>query len=304
MNYRLNGSIDYYNSTTVDAILPLNVPVPPNQAPITITNIGEISQSGLEISLGYQVVDNDNFTYETNVAFNTYIDNTLDVFNGEGTIFRNNLGSPGQNGTPLIISDRRRTYWPAMGLVFDGIDADGNWIHVDTDGDGVLSEDEDRQIIGQGLPDWQLGWNNTFTFGDFDLNFFFRGVFGHDLINTFRAFYEAPSSMTTYNAPATVTDIRNLTDAPKFSSYHVEDGDFIKLDNATLGYTVNTEAVDWLKKLRVYVAGQNLFTITDYTGVDPEVRLNDGGDNLSPGIDRRNTYFRQAGVTFGVNVGL
>ena len=304
LNYRLNGSIDYYTSTTVDAILPLNVPVPPNQAPITVTNIGEISQSGIEISLGYQVFDNADFSWETNVAFNTYIDNTLDVFNGEGTIFRNNLGSPGQNGTPLLLVEEGAPIGQLYGLVFEGIAADGTWIHADTDGDGNPGEDEDRQVIGQGLPDWQLGWNNTFKFGNFDLNFFFRGVFGHDLINTFRAFYEAPSSMTTYNAPATVTDVRNLTDAPKFSSFHVEDGDFIKLDNATLGYTFDTEPIEWLKRLRVYVAGQNLFTITDYTGVDPEVRLNDFGDNLSPGIDRRNTYFRQAGVTFGVNLGL
>ena len=304
LNYRLNGSIDYYTSTTVDAILPLNVPVPPNQAPVTITNIGEISQSGIEISLGYQVFDNADFTWETNVAFNTYLDNTLDVFNGEGTIFRSNLGSPGQNGTPLLLVEEGAPIGQLYGLVFEGIADDGTWIHADTDGDGIPGEDEDRQVIGQGLPDWQLGWNNTFTFGNFDLNFFFRGVFGHDLINTFRAFYEAPSSMTTYNAPATVTDVRNLTDAPKFSSFHVEDGDFIKLDNATIGYTFDTEPIAWMKKLRVYVSGQNLFTITDYTGVDPEVRLNDGGDNLSPGIDRRNTYFRQAGVTFGVNLGL
>ncbi|MEM6628113.1 MAG: SusC/RagA family TonB-linked outer membrane protein [Bacteroidota bacterium] len=310
LNYRLNGSIDYFNTTTVDAILPLNVPVPPNQAPITFTNIGEISQSGLEISLGYKIFDNANFSWESSVAFTYLIDNTLDVFNGEGTVFRSNLGSPGQNGTPLLLIEEGKPIGQLYGLVFEGIAADGTWIHKDSDGDGTPGEDEDREVIGQALNDWQLGWNNTFRFGDFDVNFLLRGVFGHDLINTFRAFYEAPSSMTTYNAPATVTDVRNLTDAPIFSSYHVEDGDFIKLDNITFGYTVPVDGIDWMKRLRVYVTGQNLFTITDYSGVDPEVRLEDNpnnagiGDPLAPGIDRRNTYFRQAGVTFGVNLGL
>ncbi len=304
LNYRLNGSLDYYNTLTVDAILPLAVPVPPNLAPTTFTNIGEISQSGFEMSLGYEIFDKPNFSWESNIAFTYFIENTLDVFNGEGTIFRNNLGSPGQNGTPLILVEEGAPIGQLYGLVFEGISEDGSWIHADTDGDGNPGEDEDRQVIGQGLPDVNLGWNNSFRFGNFDFNFFLRGVFGHDLINTFRAFYEAPSSMTTYNAPVTVKDVRNLTDAPKFSSYHVEDGDFVTLDNATLGYTIPINNDQWVKKARVYVSGQNLFTITDYNGVDPDVRYTDGipGDLLSPGIDRRNTYFRAAGITIGANL--
>lgn len=305
LNYRLNGSLDFYNSTTVDAILDLTVPVPPNFADRTWANIGEISQSGLEATLGYQVLDGENLSWETNFAFTYYLDNTLDVLTGEGDREISALGAPGQSGTPLLLAQEGESIGQLYGLVFDGISSDGTWQFADVDGDGAIDELKDRDIIGQALPDWQLGWNNTFNFGNFDLNFFFRGVFGHQLINTFRAFYEAPQSLSSYNAPATITDVRNLTDGPKFSSYHVEDASFITLDNATLGYTVPLANKDWLTRLRVYVAGQNLFLITDYSGADPEVRLRDNnGGLLAPGIDRRNTYFRTSGITFGVNVGL
>ena len=99
----------------------------------------------------------------------------------------------------------------------------------------------------------------------------------------------------------------------------MEKADFLKLDNATLGYTVPLGEGGAFSKCRIYLSGQNLFTITNYTGVDPEVRftdntdddgfgdaqfnLDDDGDPLSPGIDRRNTYFRTRSITFGVNLG-
>ncbi len=302
LNYRLNGSLDFYNSTTVDAIVLLDVPVPPNLAPQTWTNVGEISQSGFEAAIGYDIIDKPNITWNTNVAFTYFIDNTLEKYIGEGFDDISNLGSPGQNGTPLLRVEEGKPIGQLWGLVYEGIADDGSWIHADTDGDGNPGEDEDRAVIGSGVQDWQIGWSNTLNIGNFDVNIFIRGEFGHDIINTFRAFYEAPSSMTTYNAPATVTEVRNLTDAPKFSSFHVEDGDFVRLDNATIGYTFPIENKDLFSKIRVYVTGQNLFTITGYNGVDPEVRLIDGDNPLAPGIDRRNTYFVAGGVTLGANI--
>jgi len=306
LNYRLSGSLEYYTSTTDNAIIPQDVPVPPNLFDQTFTNIGEISQSGIEATIEYAIFDQPNFSWTSNVVFTYYLDNTLEQFIGEGTDDRANLGSPGQNATPLIRVEEGQPIGQIWGLKFEGIGENGQWLFADTDGDGNPGEDEDRQVIGSGVPDMQVGWANTLRYGNFDLNFFFRGVFGHDLVNTFRALYGAPSSTSTYNVPVTVLDILNLTDAPKFSSYHVEDADFVKLDNVTLGYTIPI-AEEWgFNRLRVYVTGQNLFTITDYTGVDPESRQVDGddpGDPLAPGIDRRNTYFRASGVTFGVNVG-
>ncbi|NUO02214.1 MAG: SusC/RagA family TonB-linked outer membrane protein, partial [Saprospiraceae bacterium] len=189
-------------------------------------------------------------------------------------------------------------------------------VYKDLNGDGVI-DNKDKSVIGNGLPDFSLGINNTFTFGDFDFNFFLRGEFGHSLINSFRTFYEPLGSRTIENLVVTEYFNENLTATPAFNSYYVEDASFIALDNATLGYTLKLPAGSSFSKLRLYLSGQNLFYITDYTGVDPSVRYADPGgadnggfaprefnpDPLYPGHDRRNNYFRTRSIIFGLNLG-
>lgn len=300
------GSVDYFNTITNDLIFEIGVPVPPNQFPNTFLNIGEIQNSGLEATLEIAAISNEDFTWKTAINGTYFIQSELRNFLDGADGFRDlaNLGSPGQNGTPLVRVQEGQPIGQLWGLVYEGIDDDGNWIFADTNGDGNPGQNDDRAVIGQGLPDFQLGWNNTFNFGNFDLNFFFRGVFGHDLVNTFRALYEAPQSIGSYNQPATVTDVQGLNAGPQFSSFHVEDADFVRLDNANLGYTFDLPEGGNFRKIRVYLTGNNLFTITGYNGVDPEIRLTDGDNALAPGIDRRNTFFTSRSVGFGVQVGL
>ena len=88
------------------------------------------------------------------------------------------------------------------------------------------------------------------------------------------------------------------------SSYHVEDASFVSLDNMSIGYNFKLAEKSGFRNLRVYVAGNNLFYLTGYQGVDPNPRNSDGGDQLIPGVDRRNTWFRTRSVSFGVKVGL
>src|SRR5690606_21106108 len=140
-----------------------------------------------------------------------------------------------------------------------------------------------------------------------DVNVFFRGVLGHDLVNTFRAFYEAPGQISAYNILKTSGEgeLKNLTDQPQFSSYHVENASFLKLDNLTIGYSLSSDNLPGgFSKIRFFLTGQNLFTITNYNGVSPEPRLTDEDfsdfGSLAPGIDRRNTYFSARGFTFGL----
>jgi TonB-linked SusC/RagA family outer membrane protein len=330
LDYKLNGSLDFYQTTTSDLILPFNVPVPPNLFSTTFVNIGELRSSGIELSLDYAAIDNENFSWTPNIAFSYFLENELvslsnDNFDFGGVRDIANLGAPGQNGTPLIRVEEGAPIGQIWGLEYEGISEDGSWIFADTDGSGDIDDQADRTVIGSGLPDFTLGFNNTFTFGKFDFNFFLRGVFGHDLVNTFRAFYEAPSTIDSYNilASSGEGDLVRLSDTPKFSSLHVEDASFVRLDNATLGYTFDLPEGSSFRNIRVYLNGQNLFTITNYSGVDPEVRYsdlgpdNDGdfsildpdaiegntGDPLAPGIDRRNTYFFSRAFTFGVNLG-
>ncbi|MCB0629110.1 MAG: SusC/RagA family TonB-linked outer membrane protein [Saprospiraceae bacterium] len=303
-DFKVTGSVDYFSTSTKDLIYEIGVPVPPNLYGSTQLNIGEINNSGLEAVVNIRAVENGNFSWNTSLNGTYYLASELKEFLEEANGSRDlaTLGSPGQSDVPLVRVQEGAPLGQLWGIVFEGVSPEGNWIYSDINGDGNPGQNDDRTVIGNGLPDFQLGWNNTFTFGNLDFNFFLRGTFGHDLINTYRAFYEAPQAITSYNLPVGVYDIQNLGEAPKFSSYHVEDASFIKLDNATLGYTFDVDGTAF-NKIRAYLNTNNLFTITGYSGVDPEVRLADGDNALAPGIDRRNTYFTTRSFTFGVQLG-
>ncbi len=306
-DFKVTGSIDYFNIATEDLIFEIGVPVPPNLFGATQLNIGEISNSGLEAVVQVNAVSTEKLTWTVGLNGTYYIASELKEFLEEANGSRDVavMGAPGQSDIPIARVEEGKPLGQIWGIEYLGVSSEGKWIYSDLNGDGVAGSSDDRTVIGNGLPDFQLGLNNTFTFGNFDFNFFLRGVFGHDIVNTFRGFYEAPQSITSYNLPVTVNDIKNLGEAPKFSSLHVEDGTFLKLDNATLGYTFNTPEGGSFNKIRLYLNTNNLFTLTNYTGVDPEVRLVDSetGSALAPGIDRRDTYFTARAITFGVQLG-
>lgn len=316
MDYKLTGSVEYYLSRTEDGIFNFNVPVPPNLFPTTFFNVGEIENSGIELSLNYLIDLGNDRSWTVGFSGSRWFDPTLvsltdDVTGVSLGGFQDiaNLGSPGQNGTPLIRLEEGAPIGQILGLVIDAnqpVNDDGTWNFVDVDGDGVQDDILDRTIIGNGFPKYNLGLNNTFALGNFDVNIFVRSVLGHDLINTFRAFYEAPGQISAYNVLNSSLDVADLTDQPQFSSRHVESGNFISLDQMTIGYTLNNDMLpNGFRKIRVYATGQNLWMITGYSGVSPEPRLTDSndGNSLAPGIDRRNEYFTATGFTFGVNIG-
>ena len=116
-------------------------------------------------------------------------------FNGSELIYGvrdlGGMGAPGMSDVPLVRAQENAPIGQLWAHTFVEIDGDGNLILRDTDGNGTISE-EDRSVVGNGLPDFEFGWGNNFAYKNFDLNIFFRGVFGHDLNNTFRAFYEVP----------------------------------------------------------------------------------------------------------------
>ncbi|MBK7872802.1 MAG: SusC/RagA family TonB-linked outer membrane protein [Saprospiraceae bacterium] len=244
MDYKLNGSLDFFSTSTQDLILNFNVPVPPNLFGQTYTNVGELKNAGLELVLNYNAITTPNFSWTTGINATRYLENKIvslseGDFNFGGVRDVSGFGSPGQNGTPLIRIEEGKAIGQIWGLQYAGVSPEGTWIFVDTDGNGVVEDDKDRAVIGNGLPKAQVGWNNNFTYGNLDLSFFIDGFFGHDLINSYRGFYEAPNAIGSYNILASTLDdaaLVRLKDAPKFSSLHVENASFVRLNNATLGY--------------------------------------------------------------------
>lgn len=301
-NSRLRGSVDYYIRNTSDVLQSVAVPVPPNFYPNTLLNIGELKSSGLEIALGGSVVENNDFIYNTDLTFSTF-NTELVRFDGErDQIFLGNLGPPGLNGINVIRVAEGEQIGDIMAPIFEGLDEEGRRIITDQNGDGTITQEDDAVKVGNGLPDFEIGWSNRLSFRNWDLNLTFRGAFGHSLVNINRAYYESPAASNNYNPVRTKYYLPELTEGESWNSYYVEDADFFKLDNATLGYNFNIKDESPLKSFRLYATGQNLFVITDYTGVDPEVHYSYGSP-LAPGVDDRNSYFRTRTWTIGLSIG-
>jgi len=312
-DYKWTGSLEYYNNRTVDGIFNFQVSVPPNLFPTTQLNVGELENSGLELALKYNgaLSGGNSFNVQFTAArwftptLISLADEAAGVSIGE-SLDISNLGSPGQNNTPLLRLTQGGPIGDFWGLVINEekpVNEDGTWNFVDVDGDGNVDDIADRAVIGNAYPDFQFGLNTTFNLGDWDVNLFFRSVVGHELINTFRAFYEAPGQISGYNVLRTSADIPTLTDQPQFSSRHVEKADFLKLDNLTVGYNVGN-LPNGFSTIRVFANAQNLFTITGYEGFNPEPRFVDtvAGGALAPGIDRRDTYFTTRTFSLGLNL--
>jgi iron complex outermembrane receptor protein len=253
LDSRLSGTIDYYIRNTKDLLVEVNVPVPPNLFPQTVVNIGEIQNQGLELTLSYLAIDKPNFSWTPAVNLTNYISNKVvsltsgDLSFGEGgVLFQASMGAPGQSAVQLVRVKEGEEFGQLWGPIKEGVNPDGTPKLKDLDGDGKYCDcDADRTVIGNGMPKFQLGFNNTFRYGNWDLNFFLRGTFGHDLINSYRGFYENNEVTTVgnWNIVKTKYYDPSITKAVVNSS-HVESASFIRLDNAQLGYNFKWRWVD------------------------------------------------------------
>jgi iron complex outermembrane receptor protein len=309
-NYRLSGTVDYYKSRSSDLMMEYTVPVPPYPSDKMWLNLGELENAGIEVALSGKVIKKKKFSWTTSVNFTKYLYTRLlkisnDLTGNQSKMYFGYLGAPFLTGVRTIEVNEGQEIGNIIAPIYLGIDSTGNMIYKDVDGDGVFNPQKDVEVVGNGLPKWQMGWGNTFTFGKFYLNFFLRGVFGHSLVNVNNARYGVPVVIGIQSGMQQALDFMDAKNGPVYSNVHVEKADFIKLDNFAFGYDFDFKSSKYVKTLRVYISGQNLFTLTKYSGVDPEVRYGDAWDNnnpLAPGIDRETTYFSARSFTFGVNV--
>jgi iron complex outermembrane receptor protein len=318
---RLSATLDIYNRNIVDFIFLANVDAALfNGIGQRFENAGKLRTNGVEFTINYDVLKKENLSYNSGLIFSTY--KTILKENAQGDQVIANLGAPGQNDTNVILVKEGEEVGQIWGPVFSGeVNAVGTPILVDINGDGqlitgqgsALDDNADFKVLGKGIPDFELGWTNQLTIGKWDVNAFFRGVFGHSLVNSFRAFYEPIiGSQASYNFVNTKYARPDIKTA-QFSSYYVEKADFVRLDNISVGYNFDINN-DYIKDIRLSVSAQNLFTITGYSGTQPDPALQDvpddlvsnlraGGANvLAPGIDRRNTYFQARTFSLGLNV--
>jgi TonB-dependent starch-binding outer membrane protein SusC len=323
---KLSGSLELYTRNISDFILERKVSTDLYPSGTRFENVGSLKTNGIEFSLNYNSIKAGGLTWTPGVVLSSYKTTLESYIEGLETSVRGELGAPGQNSTNMIRVAVGEEIGQIWGPQFSGqVDGEGRPVMVDINGDGqlvtdqgsALQENGDFKQLGSGIPSLEIGWTNQLRYKNWDLNAFFRGAFGHSLVNTFRAFYEPidPGAINSYNRISTDKAVAGLTSA-QFSSLYVEKADFFKLDNITLGYNITTANNDAIGNIRLYTTVQNVFTITNYTGIDPEPVLQDNGpidnggflntsnpDVLAPGIDRRNNYFTARTFTFGVNIG-
>jgi TonB-linked SusC/RagA family outer membrane protein len=309
---RLSGSIDYYNRDVDGLIYEYGVPTPPNLYNKTMANGGTMRNRGVEVLVTVVPVQNKDFEWSTTGTFSL---NSNKLISLSGSIFKSdydyfNTGTVEYSGQ--VADSHRVQVGESIGNFYGfkvvDVDSEGRWIYEDRNGELVNYKDfthapEDKHVIGNGLPKWYAGWNNTLRYKNFDLNVTMRGAFGFQIINGGRMNYENVKNSRFENRLKSVNDLvfgkHTLSSEvePEFNSYYVEDGDYWKIDNITLGYSFG-QVGKYIKSLRIYGSVLNALTITGYKGIDPEVST----DGLTPGYDTRDRYPSVRSFTFGVNV--
>ncbi|MCE7864688.1 MAG: SusC/RagA family TonB-linked outer membrane protein [Bacteroidetes bacterium CHB5] len=313
---KLTGSVDFFVRNIKDFILTRDVDVSVYVSGRRTENVGALRTKGIELALNYNSVNFGDVKWNPGVVLSSNSTELTEFFNTR--FVTGEFGSPGQNGTPLNLVEVGKKLGTIWGPVFDRVQIDGingTVVLKDLNGDGVIKgdagqallDDADFKQLGKAFPTLELGWTNQLSYKNWDMNVFFRGAFGHSLINQFRGFYEPidPGAINSYNRIKTDKAVAGLTEA-KYSSLYVEKADFLKLDNITLGYKLNLPNSNSFRNIRFYTTVQNAFMITNYTGIDPEPVFGDPEDSNNPlvtGVDRRSTYFFARTFTLGVNVG-
>lgn len=340
LSSRLSGSIDVYTKKTVDLLYDYKVPVPPNMYNYTTANVGKLRNQGIEVMVNAIPLKTGSFEWNSTLTLshnkNKLLSLSNDLYETDNFIEVGGVSDPISVTTHAMeVGHSLGDFWglKSVGVSEDGFvlvqvkDDEGNWMVKEFD--SSYNEEKNRQRLGNGIPQLVAGWSNTFSYKGFDLNMQLTGKFGFQILNAQRSFYE--SNYIAYNRLSTAADFRGAVDASGAAvidsetgkqkqvqlsssmpqgvwSDHIEDGDFVKLTNLTLGYTfaISGKAHEYIKKLRVYVSGQNLLTITGYSGLDPEVSsdidTNEPNYLLYPSVDNRDKYPSLRSYTFGLSV--
>lgn len=297
---RINGTIEYYDKTTKDMIW--SYPVSTTVYPVgsLTANVGKMNNRGVELTLNATPIQGRDFTWNSSFNFshnrNKIVKLSNDKFNA-GIIDRYNPSLPGastENIQRIIEGEPIGTFymWEWAGYTEGGVSQ--FYVHDEETGERTgetttTPSTKDRTIVGNAQPWLTMGWNNTFTYKNWDLTAFFTGVFGQKIFNEPRAYFSNIGSVTEgKNVMKSVIKEQRATDASSAlpSDRYLEDGSYFRLSNLTIGYTFRNFN-GWLRDLRLYASCNNVFTLTGYSGRDPEINL--GGE--TPGCDTRSDHY-------------
>lgn len=304
---RLSGSVDGFVRQGKDVISNYDAPLPPFLHDQIFTNVGSTTAKGVELNLNWTAVQKENFTYQTNIT-TSYILSKLDKFsNGtytKGFMERYSLPSPGNPGNAQRLEDDTEI-GSFYGYKYAGVNEEGKimiWRDAKVGGEKVIASSQgkntDKTYLGHGAPRVELTWGNNFTYKSFDLSLYFRGRFDYQILNTYQMYYGLVAEPGVNLLKDAYTRNGHITSGKVITDYFLENGDYLKLDNLTLGWSpkINNK---YFSNVRLYGTVKNVFTITKYSGLDPTTVSISG---LEPGISSLNVYPITRNYTLGVQV--
>ncbi|WP_223269218.1 MULTISPECIES: TonB-dependent receptor [unclassified Polaribacter] len=306
---RVTVTADYYNKQTNDLLL--GRPLPNSSGFSSITqNVGKIENKGIELSISSQNIINNNFSWNTQFNISGNRNKVLELYNNQP------IDDIGRGGNRIMEGQPIGIFYSYESL---GVDpSTGDIVYADINFDGEITSD-DRTIVGNPHPDFIGGLTNNFSYKNFDASIFLQGSYGNDVFHGSRLFLESlqggdnqiAAVTRRWRQPGDITDIPRATTDPvasvqnkRVSSRFIEDGSYLRIKNVTIGYTLDGTKFkkERFASLRMYVSMQNLFTFTNYTGLDPEVNYR-GDSNSVIGTDFF-TYPQARTFTLGVNLKL
>lgn len=300
---KVTGTVELYDKTTSGMIYSYGVDRALVPTGSIVANGGSMNNKGVELSLNITPLSTKNFSWTTGINLahnvNKIVSLSNPLFAGGDSVRLTQPEGNGQTGSTLQILKAGYPLGQFFSFKYAGKDANGVSQYYKKNGELTTTPaiGADYHYVGSPQPKILLGWTNTFRYGNFDLNFFVRGVFGNKIFNATRADLFRPSTVQFTNVLKEVaSESPKDVNSYRFSSRFVEDGSYVRMDNATLGYTVNGISKQ-IKSLRVYVSVNNAFILTSYKGIDPEV--NQGG--IAPGVDTNNFYPKTRTIMLGLN---
>lgn len=298
LNNKIFGNLTYYNRTSYNIFIYNRVPVPPNLYPVVHDNSVEIANTGFESNISALIFNKQKFSFLSGFTFsknnnevtefeyymNSYHYNYIPAYYDESYIQQISKGEP------LFVFSLPQ--WVGF--------ADNGSMLFKRKGGGITDNiwDAERIIQGLVLPAWELGWSNNFTIiKNIDLSFSLRYVTGHSIYN------EAKMNLEAINLPtlnALYESINEKVFYPKVSDYYLEDASYLKLDNLVISYDIGLAKDNPDLRLKLFIGANNLFTITDFQGLDPEINYH----TRYPGIEKANVYPPIRSFFFGLNFSL
>ena len=287
---RISGSIDVYHRETSDLLSTYEVPTPPYIVSNMMANVGKIRNRGIELLLSGTPVQTKDLRLNITGTFAYNKNKIVSLSNG---LYQKDYWYAGATGSPIQththIVKEGQPVGNFHGFRTYGLNDDGLWMVYGADGNPKLltdADDGDKCVIGNGVPTTYGSLNLALNYKGFDVSVMFRGAFDFQVLNRQRMHWETTARIGEGNLPRSVLEKPFGSDsyvkgAPAMQSYYVENGDYVKLDNVNIGYTFNLGKQQVIRRLRLYVAGNNLFTITGYKGLDPEVSIK----GLAPGVE-------------------